>query len=610
MPPKLPHFRALQLIITSGRVLREKGGFTLAARLIAWLRGERGYHRQLKPNFISYSQYVRRTSPTPEVLQTQTRSSRLWNDTPRIELMILDADATIDRTLQSLFSQSYPYWHLSLFCSSSIQVDDERVSVHLTEQSTAERVQSVFEQSSADLSAFVTCGDCLGDNALYEVAACFRKSANTDILYSDLDYWDPLENRWHPLFKPDWSPVMMLSFNLLEHLGVFRRELLLKILRDFPRASTINMWGLALHASTFARQIVHCPQVLYHRFSLPQRSYYEDARPSLLQYLAQNDLQQPDVNVVYGENPFTTHFHCKWEIKESVKVSVIIPSRDHALILSACLESLFTLTTHKSYEVIVVDTGSTEPETFALYASYDNNSQFRVIYDQQKFNFSRVCNVGAKSAIGDILLFLNNDTKVLVPDWLQLMLQWFELPMVGAVGAKLLYPNGTIQHAGVIVGVNNLADNFLPHMPENCMTIFGSDSWYRNFLAVTGACLMIPRKLFWKVNGFDEKYLLNFSDVQLCLDLVSHGYQVVYTPQVRLVHHESLTHRHNIPPQDTDLAYQRFASWVARGDPYFNPNLDQTSSRPTLPRKLTPAVTPSTRLTALENREYDASLPD
>jgi GT2 family glycosyltransferase len=269
-----------------------------------------------------------------------------------------------------------------------------------------------------------------------------------------------------------------------------------------------------------------------------------------------------------------------WDIPHERKVSIIIPSRDQANMLAQCLDGLFELTTYRNFEVVVVDTGSTDPETEKLYAQWADQPAFNLIHMPEPFNFSKACNLGAQSSSGELLLFLNNDIKFLHGDWLHLMAQWFERSGVGIVGAKLLYPNGKIQHAGVILGAGGMASHLFMRYVENVSTMFGSDGWYRNLLAVTGACMLISRKAFNAVDGFDEKFILNYSDVDLCLRVHEAGYRIVYTPHVKLLHYEGTSHKGRIPRSDFERGDKKWRRWFQSGDPYFNPNLSYQSDWP------------------------------
>jgi GT2 family glycosyltransferase len=293
-----------------------------------------------------------------------------------------------------------------------------------------------------------------------------------------------------------------------------------------------------------------------------------------------------------------------WTIPKLARISIVIPSRDNAPLLSRCLDSLISLTDYTNYQVIIVDTGSVNSETFALYEKYERDVGCKVVRFEEKFNFSRACNLGAQAADGEFLLFLNNDTEILQADWLHLMVQWFERPGVGIVGPKLLFPDGTLQHAGVIIGIGGLADHLFAGEAEQTWSVFGSDCWYRNLLGVTGACLLITRRLFDKLHGFDEEFRLNFSDIDLCLRAKTVGYRTVYTPHVRLIHHESATHRGHVPRVDFERASLKWRCQLLVGDPDYNANLSYTTSFPEIRRGLsdTPGALNAAMLKRLPNK--------
>ena len=200
----------------------------------------------------------------------------------------------------------------------------------------------------------------------------------------------------------------------------------------------------------------------------------------------------------------------------------------------------------------------------------------------EKFNYSRANNIGARYARGEILLFLNNDVEILQPDWLEEMVRWVERPQIGAVGAKLLYPDDTIQHAGVVVGMEGHASHVFWGYHERQSGPFGSVEWYRNFTAVTGACLMIPRDLFEAILGFDEKYILAFSDIKICMRIRREGYRVLYSPFARLRHFEGKSRGYHIPQNDIQQGIDDFMPLVETGDPYYNPNLSYIERKPTI----------------------------
>lgn len=477
-----------------------------------------------------------------------------------------------EATIRSILSQTSPGWQWIVACEDAparlvkLSQTDARIRLYPldSQQSAAEQWNTALKKATSPYVLPVFPGDRLAKAALADVGIILEKQPDIDCIYSDTTY--QVGRRQTPFFKPDWSPAMMFSVNLLEGLFVFKRQMLARVGTLDPQIADGAYWDFCWRIAEQSQKIHHIPTILYHHtdtMETQNRGEVQKAR-----------LQRTDFLPV-GVNP------PRWKVSPPRKVSIIIPSRDKADLLGACLEKLFALTDYPDYEVIVVDTNSVEPSTFALYERYQSENRFRLIhYAKVDFNFSRACNLGAAQASGSLLLFLNNDTEVLHDDWLSLMGQWFSDASVGIVGPKLLYPDGKVQHAGVILGLSGLVNHIFQGCEENSETIFGSDRWYRNYLAVTGACLMISRPVFTEIGGFNEAYQLNFSDVEFCLRVYQHGYQVIYTPDVRLLHREAQTHRYKIPFGDFEQASRDFRYWLIQGDPFFNPNLSYTRTQP------------------------------
>jgi O-antigen biosynthesis protein len=221
----------------------------------------------------------------------------------------------------------------------------------------------------------------------------------------------------------------------------------------------------------------------------------------------------------------------------------------------------------------VLDNGSEEPDTLRFLG--DLREPHRALRDPRPFNWSSINNEGVRSARGDVLLFLNNDTEVLEPTWLEALLEHAQLPEVGAVGARLLYPDGTLQHAGVVVGLGGTAGHAFKRMPPDHPGHFGMSQVVRDCSAVTGACLMVRREVFERVGGFDERYQVAYSDVDFCLSVREKGYRNVFTPHATLYHHECATRGDLDPPPDRWRFQARWAGYLA-DDPYYNPNLTRT----------------------------------
>jgi GT2 family glycosyltransferase len=246
------------------------------------------------------------------------------------------------------------------------------------------------------------------------------------------------------------------------------------------------------------------------------------------------------------------------------------------------LDSLRQNTTYPNYEIILVDNHSKGEETLRLYEDLEQDLRIRILRRSDEFNYSRYNNAGTDVARGNILLFLNNDVEVTHPDWLDELVMWAERPEVGVVGARLMYPNGRIQHAGVVIGLVGSAGHVFIGEPPDTFTPHGSPLWYRNMLAVTGACMAMRREVYDELGGFDESYQLTFSDITFCLKAIEHGYQVVYNPFACLVHHEGGTRGDHIPDGDISLMAKELEPWVKRGDIFYNPRLSRMIATPTI----------------------------
>lgn len=417
-------------------------------------------------------------------------------------------------------------------------------------------------------------GDRPAPDLLLEAVAAADAAPGADLVYWDEDRLTRVGKIRHdPWLKPDWSPDLMLSVDALGP-SLARRQLAVDAVAAGADLRRGHSWDFALRLAERARRVVHVPRVLLHRpTGRPRRA--GDAA-AVARHLARQGVAgasaavQPDGLM-----------RAVWPASGRL-VSIIIPTRDKADVLSTCLDSIFARTDYPNYEIVLVDNGSREEATLRLYDRLRGNPRVRLVAFDEPFNYSRANNVGARHARGELLLFLNNDTEALDGGWLTELVRWAERPEVGVVGAQLLFPDGTIQHAGVILGLGGIGDHIwrgeVPHRRD----VFGSSDWYRNYLAVTGACQMMRRAVFEELGGFDEAYALVFSDVEICLHAHRRGYRNVCTPFARLLHHEGKTRSNNSPLADCLRAAELMNEWIARGDPYFHPLLSWIERNPLL----------------------------
>ncbi|MDO4321356.1 MAG: glycosyltransferase family 2 protein [Lachnospiraceae bacterium] len=432
--------------------------------------------------------------------------------------------------------------------------------------------------------------DLLAPNALYEIVKVINQHSDADIIYTDEDKVDMEGERYSdPHFKPDFNLYMLRSSNYICHIFVVRRqiaEMAGGFRKEFDGAQD---YDFILKCCERAKGIYHVPRILYHwrthegsTAANPESKVYawEAGRRALEAHYRRLGLEtEVTLAELFGR------YRTKWQIQGSPLISVLIPNKDHSDDLLKCLQSVYRKSTYRNFEVIVVENNSKEPKTFAVYKELPEKFPgTRVITREGEFNFSAVNNQAAREAKGEYLLLLNNDTEVLEPHWLEELLGICQQPEVGAVGAKLFYPDGTIQHAGVILGLGGPAGHIFAGMLGDKCGYAARANTMQNLSAVTAACMMTKRSIYEEVGGMDEKLGVALNDVDYCMKLTSSGKQVVYTPYAQLSHNESVTRG----PEDNQKKKTRFQEetryfekkWqdiLKNGDPYYNPNLSRVN---------------------------------
>ena len=510
-------------------------------------------------------------------------------------------------TAESVLAQSYPGWDWVLITHQEAMPELERVTAKVRRDrrvrllvvppgtTHADGWNAGLREASGEFIALLDPNDVLAPQALYEMAAALNQSPDCDVLYSDEDRLAGQRlQRSHPRFKPDWSPELLLSFNYIGRLALMRRSLATAV-GGFRQSGVSERavdggkradeghteWDLLLRLSRATDRIRRVAQCLYHRDdrSVVERRSAGSADPQNVTPITDH-WQARGVPVSVS----SVNGVCRsvWPIAGTPLVSVVIPNRNAAAVLESCLTGLIEQTAYRRHEIIIVDNGTTESETLDLYHALERGGYGRIVPFDRPFNFSAACNAGAAQARGDLVLFLNNDIEVIEPDWLDELIRWAQRPEVGVVGAKLLYPDRTIQHAGVAFGPGGLVDHIFSKAPEGVSGVFGSSECYRNYLAVTGACQMMRMDVFRRLGGFDERFRISFSDVLLCMEAWKAGYRVVYTPYARLVHHESYSRKREDSTQDIELLARYLRDNGFLEDPYFHPQLDPKSLVPTL----------------------------
>ena len=502
--------------------------------------------------------------------------------------------------IDSILNQVYTNWEL---CMADDASTDPNVKKILTEyQQLDERIRVVFREQNGHISeatnsalaiatgefvALLDNDDELAINAFYEVVKVLNENPELDLIYSDEDKIDMDGNRSDPAFKPDWSPDLLLGTNYISHLGVYRRSILEEIggFRKGYEGSQDYDLVLRFTEKTTKERITHIPKVLYYWRMLPTSTAVDQGSKGYAFEAGLRAVQ--DALVRRGINGHATHgathglYDVYYDIKSDKLVSIIIPTKNGYKDVQRCVSSIIEKTTYQNYEIIMADNGSTDPKMHELYAKFEQQlpGRFFVESIDIPFNFSTINNRAAKKAHGEYLLFLNNDTEVITENWLTLMVSFAQQERIGCVGAKLLYPNNTVQHAGVILGLGGVAGHGHYGYPHGDLGYFGRLAINVNYSAVTAACLLMKKADFDAVGGFEEAFTVAFNDVDLCLKVQALGRDNVWLHEAELYHFESQTRGYD----DKGKKKKRFEQekvmmeekWgpLIENDPFYNPNL-------------------------------------
>lgn len=460
--------------------------------------------------------------------------------------------------VSSVRNQWYGNWELILANDASPQPEivpalkrasenDQRIKiVHLKEnQGIAGATNAAIDNATGDYIVFLDHDDELTHDCLFELLKCINEE-NSDFIYSDEDKLTPEGNYTQPHFKPDWSPDTMMSTMYTCHVSCVRTTLAKSLGGLRSEFDGCQDWDFVLRVSEMTDKISHIPKVLYHWRIIPAsiasditaKPYVLAASKAVREQALLRRQQKGTVEELPG---YHGYFRLNYQPTNNPLISIIIPTRDNSKVLGRCIDSLRKLTSYQNYEIIIVDNGSIDQQTLELLTELNNQEKINVLRYDFPFNFSELNNYGVKHAAGDVLLFLNDDTEVLHEDWLERMAGYAQLEHVGAVGAKLLYPDGkSIQHAGVLNLQNGPSHAFLRQHKDYPGYFLRNQIEY-NWLIVTGACLMVEKKKFDAVSGFDESFPIAYNDVDLCMSLSSKGYFNVMCQSVNLIHHESIS---------------------------------------------------------------------
>jgi GT2 family glycosyltransferase len=507
------------------------------------------------------------------------------------------------RAIESVQHQLYSNWELCIAddCSTDprvgevlreIQSSDPRLRIHFRDVNghISAASNSALALASGEFIVLLDHDDVLPRHALAAVVHELNRHPDADIVYSDEDRIDEAGRRYDPYFKPDWNPELFYSQNLISHLGVYRTAMVRQVggFREGFEGSQDYEMALRVVEETQPARIRHIPLILYHWRAIPgsaaldvhQKSYATDAA----RLAVEAHFTRTGVEATIEPAPHAPYYQrIRYKVPEPrPHVTIIIPTKDRADLLSTCVTSIVSRSTYRQFDVLIVDNGSSVPESHAYFERAQQDPCISVLRIDGPFNFSRINNQAAARARGSLLCFLNNDTEVISPDWLEEMVSLAVRDGVGAVGAMLYYPSNTMQHAGVVLGLGGIASH--PHrgerrgMPGN----YGRAALTQTMSAVTAACMVLRKDTFEAVGGFDETLAVAYNDVDLCLRLGARGFRSVWTPHAELYHFESVSrgddlHGANLPRFRAESQAMR-DRWqgLLDADPYYNPNLSLT----------------------------------
>lgn len=501
--------------------------------------------------------------------------------------------------IESVEAQTYANWELCIADGSDSEhtyvgdicreyaSGDSRILYQKLEENMgiSGNTNVCIDMASGDYISLFDHDDILHPAALYaNMKAICEKDA--DFIYTDENtFHNTPRDAFNPHFKPDYAPDTLRSNNYITHFTVFKKDLLKKSGGGFRSEFDGSQdYDLILRLTEKANKIVHIPQILYYWRSHPG-SVADDisAKPYAIEAGKKAVSQQLYRLGLKGEvldARIPTTYRIAYEIAGNPLISILIPNKDHADDLKKCIDSIAQKSTYNNWEIIIIENNSSDNVTFDYYEELRKNPKIKIVTWNGTFNYSAINNYGAKYASGEHLLLLNNDTEVITPDWMEQMLMYSQRKDVGAVGAMLYYPDNTVQHAGVIIGMGGVAGHYQRTLPRGENGYMNSLTFVQNYSAVTGACIMMRHEVWDEIGGLDEAFKVAFNDVDMCMRIRKIGYLGVWTPFAELYHYESKSCGLDTKPKnrarfahEVELFHEKWQKELDDGDPYYNENL-------------------------------------
>lgn len=563
-----------------------------------WIR----LHERFEPEEVPYGPWYRAYIPTEETLETQRKQK--FDYSPLISIAVPAYQTPVEflrQMIESLIVQTYSNWEL---CIVNASPDNEEMQKVLAEYSAgdsrvrfcnlkenlgiAENTNRAFAMTKGEFVGLLDHDDLLAPNALYEIVKILQDHPQADALYTDEDkVTTELDEHFQPHLKPDFNLDLLRYNNYICHFFVVRKSIVEKaggFRKEFDGAQD---YDFIFRCTENAGEVLHVPEILYH-WRTHKASTADNPASKMYAFEAgkraiEAHLERTGTKGEVSHTQDLGFYRVKYPVQGKPLVSVIIPNKDEKETLQTCLEMLEKNTGYQNFEIIIVENNSTTDEIFRYYKELSRNRKIHLLRWGKEFNYSAINNFAVAHAKGEYLLFLNNDVKSINPDWLEEMLGVCQRPEVGGVGAKLIYPDNTIQHAGCVIGMGGIAGHMFVDMPADRTGYLHKASLLQDMSAVTAACLLMKKEVFEQAGGFTEELAVAFNDVDLCLKVRKNGYLIVYDPYAKLYHMESKTRgaedsKEKVRRFQTEIEYMR-CHWIdilKNGDPCYNKNLSLT----------------------------------
>ncbi len=583
-------------LIAARKFLKEsKAQYVNTKKSLVWLK-----KKLTRNEYADYDTWLRIMRVSRQELFAQRKTKFSYAPKFSVVVPLYHTPAKFLKDLvRSMMYQSYANWELCLVNASPEDVHltsllenwamrDKRIRVIRLEKNLgiAQNTNSGIEASTGEFIAFLDHDDFLEPDALFCYVDALNKDKTIDVFYSDEDKTDEYAAHYfYPHFKSDFNIDLLHANNYMCHFLAVRKSLVDTVGGLNEKFDGAQDYDFVLRLTENTKKIYHCPRILYHWRCSNQSTAASQGNKMYAIHAGKAALNAHYKRIGWNaraqEGAVDGWYQTKFTLKEEPLVSILIPNKDHTDDLDVCLNSFFERADYQNYEFIIIENNSVLPETFAYYEKIEKeHDNVKVVYWEAGFNYSAINNFGFKFAKGDYIMLLNNDVELITPDIFQSMLGFCMRPEVGIVGAKLLYNDHTVQHAGVLVGAGGLADHVFKGIHEDDPGYMGRAISSQDVSAVTAACLLVKRSVYEEVGGLEEEFQVAFNDVDFCLKVRKAGYLIVYDADVKLFHYESKSRG----MEDTTDRFIRFGNemmllnskWDILStfvDPYYNPNL-------------------------------------